>query len=264
MDCAEIRDALLSGSAPAGSSVEDHVRACAACAELLRDEGALGRALSIREEPVQGSPELWKSLEGAIAAESGPRAWLRSRATPVRLLVLLMTASAVVAYGGRSVGHAPVEKPAAWLVAFVLAGLACLFILMAPLGRPRPARGVRLALVLGALSLPLGQALFSSASQSSGVAAASFAEQALGCFLYGNFLALPFLFAVWVLERSDRPWLTLLVGVGAVAGLVANIALALHCPNTEPAHIAAGHATIGAALACLGALWAAAGKRQAS
>jgi hypothetical protein len=53
----------------------------------------------------------------------------------------------------------------------------------------------------------------------------------------------------------------LLAATGAIAGLVANSALALHCPNTDPAHLAVGHATIGIVFACLGALWAIAGKR---
>jgi hypothetical protein len=42
--------------------------------------------------------------------------------------------------------------------------------------------------------------------------------------------------------------------MAGLAGLVANAALALHCSNTAPLHLAAGHATIGAALAGIGAL----------
>jgi len=257
MDCAEIRDALLSGSAPAGPGVEAHVRECEACAELLRDRGELGKALSRGEAPSQPNPDLWSSLEGALRAESGPRAWLRSRATPVRLLIAALVASAIVTYGGRAAegGVAPAERPLVWLVAFTLVGFACLSVLVAPLGRPRPPPGVRLAIVLAALALPL---LYASSSVASLAPASpqqfTFAEQALGCFAYGTFLVLPFLFVVWALDRGERPFLGLVAGVGAVAGLVANVALALHCPNTEPAHIAAGHATIGGALASLGAL----------
>lgn len=58
---------------------------------------------------------------------------------------------------------------------------------------------------------------------------------------------------LWALERSDRPWIKVLTGAGAVAGLLANAALALHCANTETRHLAVGHATIGAGLVCVGA-----------
>jgi predicted anti-sigma-YlaC factor YlaD len=258
MDCAEIRDSLLAGSAPTGPEVEAHLQNCETCAELLRDEGTLGRALSKSALPAADSAELWSSIQGALREETWPRAWLRSRATALRLLIAVAVAVAIVALGGRAAtGAGPNELPVGWVVAFALVGIVGLAFAVAPLGRPQPAPGARVALAFGALVLPLGYALASRvALASSAPVDLGFAEQAVGCFAYGVFLALPFLFAVWLLERSDRPWLTLLVAVGAVAGLVANAALALHCPNTEPAHLAAGHATIGVAFACLGVLWA--------
>jgi hypothetical protein len=81
-----------------------------------------------------------------------------------------------------------------------------------------------------------------------------FAEQAFACFAYGSLLALPFVIVVWTLDRSERARLVLLTGLAGVAGLVANGALALHCSNTAPLHLAAGHATIGSALAGIGVL----------
>jgi hypothetical protein len=258
MDCTEIRDALLAGSVPTGPGVEAHVRDCAACGELLSNEGALGRALSRSEMPPVSGEELFASVERAVLAESGPRAWLRSRPTPVRALVAVLAGAAVVAIGGRSaVGGAAPGTNAPWLAAFGLAATACLWMLVAPLGRPRPPMALRFALVASALLLPFGYAALASAppSPSTGAVELGFAEQAVACFSYGSFLALPFLAVVWAVERSDRPFLLLLVGLGAVAGVVANAALALHCPNTESAHLALGHATVGVALALAGALW---------
>jgi hypothetical protein len=263
MDCTSIRDTLLAGSALAGPGVEAHVRDCAACAELLRNQGRLGRALSGAEAPATANPELWKSLEGALAAETGPRAWFRSRATPVRLLLVVFVATVAVFLGGQPADETvkPVEAMLGWLVGFALAALACLWVLVAPLGRPRPSPVVHLLLVGAALALPLVYAAFgSSASRAPG----SFAEQAVGCFVYGTILALPFLGVVWLFERSDRPWLTRLVGVGAVGGLVANAALALHCPNTEVGHLVLGHAMVGALLAGAGALFTVARTRASS
>jgi hypothetical protein len=263
MDCSSIRDALLAGSPPTGSGLDAHLRECEACSELLRNSGDLARAFSKAEAPAAPNPELWKSLEGALAAEKGPRAWLRSRATPVRLFVVALVAGAVVFVGGQPVDETvpPVEVTIGWLVGFALAAFACLSVLVAPLGRPRPPRIVLLPLVVVALVLPLAYALLGAAPSNR---PGSFAEQAIGCFAFGTILSLPFFGVVWAFERSDRPWLTRLVGVGAVAGLVANAALALHCPNTEMGHLVLGHAAIGVALASIGAIWAVARTRFAS
>ena len=254
MDCAEIRDAMLAGSVPSGADVDAHARDCAGCAELLRDQGTLARAFSKGEEPSLGSTPLWASLEEAIAAERGPRAWLRSRATPFRLSVAVAVAAIIVGIGGRPRAGGPVpDASVTWLIAFSLAGVVSLWFLIAPLGRPSPPVGARLGLVGATLVFPLGHALTAMAPSGS-TNGSGFAAQAFACFSYGSFLALPFLVVLWALERSDRPWLSVLMGLGGVAGLVANTALGLHCANTEPAHLAAGHAAIGAALALLGAL----------
>jgi hypothetical protein len=173
--------------------------------------------------------------------------------------VLLATGcgAVIVITGGKpALDSGPPARAVTWLVLFSLAAVACLWVLVAPLGRPRPF-GKRAGLVLAALALPLGYALGSANPSSPDRTAGElgFAEQALGCFVYGSLLALPFLVVVWTLDRIDRPRGMLLAGLAAVAGLVANAALARHCPNTAPLHLAIGHATIGAALAGIAALW---------
>lgn len=277
MDCAEIRNTLLGGSVPAGPAVESHVRDCAPCSELLQNQAALGRKLS-RNEPAEldrrwgGGPTdqrdagpLWSSIDSAISADSGPRAWLRSRKTWVRVILATAVGAVIVAVGGQSAAEfVPRAQAVTWLVLFSLVGLSCLWVLVAPLGRPRPAAGTREALAWVALSLPLAYALASSRTPRATPGELGFAEQAFACFAYGSVLALPFLVVVWTLDRSDRPRLMLLAGMAGVAGLVANSALALHCPNTSPLHLATGHATIGAALAGIGALWALGRTKSAS
>jgi hypothetical protein len=168
--------------------------------------------------------------------------------------VAVAVAATIAAVGGRPRAGGPIPDPSVtWIIAFSVAVVVSLWFLIAPLGRPSPAVGVRLGLIGAALVLPLGYALTATAP-SGPTNGSAFAVQAFACFLYGSLLALPFLLVLWALERRDRPWLSVLTGVGGVAGLVANIALALHCANTEPAHLAVGHATIGATLALLGAL----------
>jgi hypothetical protein len=266
MDCSEIRDALLAGSLPSGPGVDTHVKGCSACEELLREDGALGRALSRNETPGETGDELFASVERAVLAESGPRAWLRSRSTPIRAAIAVFAGVAVVAIGGRpALGGGARPATAPWLALFAFFAIACLWMLVAPLGRPRPAPARRALLVASVLALPFGYATLAwgSPSPSTGVEI-GFVEQAFACFSYGTFLALPLCAVLWAIERSDRPFVLLLLGFGAVAGLVANAALALHCPNTEPAHLVFGHATIGVSLAVAGAIWALAARRSSS
>jgi hypothetical protein len=165
-------------------------------------------------------------------------------------LVALLGAAIVVLLGGRAWDvHAVADRSIAWVGVFAVAGTISLWFLLAPLGRRSPSLGLRTVLIGSALALPLIHALSGSvAHQSNARTDASFAEQAFACFSYGLFLTLPFLIVLMALERSDRPWLKILTGAGAMAGLVANAALALHCLNSEPGHLAVGHATIGAAL----------------
>jgi hypothetical protein len=255
VDCTEIRDALLAGSAPAGPGVEDHLRGCEGCAELLRGGGSLGRILSRADAPDAEHATLWASVEGALRAEQGPRAWLRSRVTPVRLLIVVIAALVVVGVGGLAAepSGGPIEPHPIGLGAFTFAGIACLWAFLTPTGRPRVRSGARLLLVLAALVLPFAFAVASRAPLVP--AGGSFAELAVSCFTYGSLLAVPFLAVVWAVDRGDRPAWMLSAAIAAVAGLVANAALVLHCGNTEPAHLAAGHAGIGVFFVALGALW---------
>src|SRR5688572_16357122 len=202
VDCVEIRNTLLAGSVPAGPAVETHVRGCAPCAELLRDDAALGRTLS-ESDAQKRSPHppdaLWSSIDGAISVEAGPRAWLRSRRTSVRVLLATAVGAVIVAAGGQSAAaSAPSVQAVAWLALFSLAGLACLWTLVAPLGQPRSAR-TREVLVGFALALPLAYALASSSIPETGSSELGFAQQALICFVYGSVLALPFIVVVWTL-----------------------------------------------------------------
>jgi hypothetical protein len=172
----------------------------------------------------------------------------------------LLAAFTIVLLGGPARGEL-VHAPMGWLVAFTLVIVVGLWPLVAPLGRPSPTAGIRFGLVGIMLALPLVYAL--TASESAEPAhAAGFAKQAISCFSYGLLLVLPLLGVLWAIERSDRPWPWVVAGAGAASGLVANAALLLHCANTAKAHLAAGHATIGIALALGGAVVAFARARR--
>lgn len=256
MDCSDIRDALLSGSIPAGADVDAHVRDCAACAALLEHQNSLGRAFPTGSASSSDNDERWRSLEKALEGERGPRAWLRSRSTPFRLVAAALTLVSLVLLGGRSPEAGPLYAANAWVMAFGFSSVAALGFIVTRFDHPERARSARLALAAITLLLPVARAFSSppDAALPHAHAAAGLAETSIACFSYGLLLAAPFLFVIWLLDRSDRSVLETLAAVGTTAGLVANAALARHCPIANPAHLLLGHAAIGAALAGLGAI----------
>lgn len=256
MDCSDIRDALLSGSIPAHADVDAHVRDCKACAALLEHGNSLGKAFPAGGPSSSDSEARWSSLEDAIEAERGPRAWLRSRSTPFRLVAAALVLVSVVLIGGRSRAAEAFHAANAWAMAFGVASVAALGFIVTRFDHPGRARGARVAFAAVTLLLPVARALSSppDAALPHAHAAAGLAETSIACFSYGLVVAAPFLFVIWLLDRSDRSMLQALATIGTTAGLVANAALALHCPSANPAHLLLGHAAIGAALAGLGAL----------
>lgn len=257
MDCAEIRDRLRAGELPAGEAAERHLGRCAACRELVENGAAVGRALAREPAETVGSvePDVWASLERRLAAEKGVRAWLRSRATSGRVLVAGAGATAImlVAWlvGG---GVRLAEASALWLGIFFAAAGVGLAVVLAPLGRPRLGRAPSTALAIAGLGLPLLYALSSVAlaGPAPDPGGPGFAARAFGCFAFGAMLSIPFLLVLWLLDRQDFGLSRLLVRAGAVSGLVANGALVLHCPDTSPLHLVAGHAAVGLVLVLLG------------
>lgn len=255
MDCTNIRDALLAGSIPAGADVDAHVRDCAACGELLRDESRLGKAFPASRRATPDMEDQWDSLQAALGSERGARAWLRSRSTPFRLVTAALVVLALVFLGGRRPEAGVSAESIAWATAFGVSSIAALGFLVTPFGYPGRTLGARFAFTAVTLLLPLSRALTSShdAAVLHAHAESSFAQVSLACFSYGLLLVSPFVAVLWCLDRSERSVMETLAGIGTAAGLVANAALALHCPSADPAHLVIGHATIGAALAGLGA-----------
>jgi hypothetical protein len=253
MDCTNIRDALLTGSVPTGAEVDAHVRDCVACGELLRDESLLGRAFPGSRRVTPDTEDQWESLEVALGSERGARAWLRSRSTSFRLVAAALVVLALVSLGGWLPEAGVTARSTAWAATFVVASIAALGFLVTPFGYPARTLGARVAFTAVTLLLPLTRALTSSHDGALHFhAESSFAQLSLACFSYGLLLVSPFVVVLWWLDRSERSVMETLAGVGTAAGLVANAGLALHCPSADPAHLALGHATIGAALAGLG------------
>jgi hypothetical protein len=247
--CEDVRDALLAGRALEPELLE-HAEECAQCAELLENEAALGRSLATAGSDGALDAALWGELERELGEETGARAWLRSRPTRLRTALAFGGVLVVAALGLRHLraNWDALSTPvlAAWLLAFVGAAALALRVAL-PVWDGQDAHKQRL--LAAAFGLPLvygcvGALSFGGAP----FVATPFFRSALSCFLYGSLLSLPLVALVWLLDRGAGSRSRLFAGAAA-CGLAANAALLLHCPATDPAHLLAGHGTIGLCLA---------------
>lgn len=262
MGCSQIRDAFRANTLPAGPEVSAHVSGCAPCAELFADGARLGRDLAreYADTPARAMDAgAWAALEERLHAETGLRAFLRSRPTGQRIGLAAAAAIPAIVIGSHAltgeVTGAADRQALAWLAVFAVGVLVCASALFAPLGRRQWSFAVRAGLGLFALALPALHALSAgSAGSAAGVPDSEFVHRAAGCFFYGLALSVPFAAIIVLMDRSERTSTATALVTGAAAGLVGNIALGLHCMADERAHLALGHAPLGAAITVLSAL----------
>lgn len=241
VSCVDVREARLRGT-PLSEEASAHARNCPICSA----DGADGA--------VQELDELFRGIEGRLESERGVSAWLRSRPTPVRMLVAAGGVALLVAWWALATPRTlfspiPVER-----VALVLAALAVLGALLLRLGlRPAQTPAPSDRLVLGGLAggllfpvvaafLPAGTHHFDHYTQYTET------QAAVGCFIIGALTGMVVVFLLRALDRAahdSRPAALLAAVTGGVAG---NLALEFHCPVTAPAHIILGHATVGLVL----------------
>jgi hypothetical protein len=233
--------------------VEEHVRVCPHCAELFRQHGALGQHLGAGGE-VAPDPGLLAAVEQDLAREHGPRAWLRSRSTPLRFALALLTAALVftLVYLQAPRPDFATASDERW---YALAALLLLGVVLGAdgalrvLGRAQPSSLVGAALTV--LSLPLLVALLPEADgpppAAVAGAGADFARSSLRCLCFGLLISAPLGTLLWFVSREDRLALASLIFVAGAAGVGANLALHAHCAISSPGHLIAGHATVGLA-----------------
>jgi hypothetical protein len=265
--CEAVRDALLAGRSGTDPALEAHAEQCDQCATLLLDQALLGRALG-GAAPMPGTAgELWPNLQQAMQRETGPRAWLRSRSTRVRVVLALAVLMVVVLLGAVRLRHdwssLPTAAVSAWLGAFIATGLGAIALALPDLGRAKAPRAGRSPWLWLALSLPAAYALSAwyTLEHIPLTPAGPLLAPALSCFSYGILLSAPLLALFWALDRGAGPRSRVLAAAAAT-GLAANGALLLHCPSVDEAHLFTGHAAIGFALACVA--WFAASRERAS
>ncbi len=252
--CEALREALRAGDSGVGPALEAHAEHCEPCATLLLDRAALGGALGAATLSPSDVEELWPRVDRALQGESGPRAWLRSRSTRVRIALALVALVVVMLLGTSGLRPDWVGLPLAvvstWLGAFVATGLFVIALAMPDLGRTNAPGAGRSVWFWVALALPAAYALSAwyTLERLPLRPREAVLEQALSCFGYGLLISSPLLLLFWLLDRGAGPRSRVLAAAAAT-GLAANGALLLHCPANDEAHLLLGHATIGAVLA---------------
>lgn len=253
VDCAEIRQGFLTGGIPSGASVDAHLKVCPQCAELFRNGAALGRRLALAAvTATRSSVASLAATEALLEQEHGLRAFLRSRRTSVRWALLLAVPTLLLlreAARHRVSWHTLSTSRFA-IGLFLLAVLVWLThsALRPPPLERRAARSLS-TLAMMAWCVPC-LLLFAPETRALHVEDlstdwGSWSRGSLSCFAYGSALAAPSVVLLWALDRetvmSFRVWA---LAAGMVA-LAANLILLLHCTNTHPGHLLAGHLSIG-------------------
>lgn len=245
MDCPEIRSCFARGTVPSGAAVDEHLRGCPHCRELFADGAVLGKRLAqVVMAPEVDPAGLLDSVEADLRREQGLRARLRAwptwrRAGALVIAGLLLLSSQLVVLPRSDLGEV---GAAFWLVVAVLLA-ALLWGALWWLRGPRASSGERArapVIALSLLALPAMLALIVQRDASSWGSPGS-------CFGYGAVLVVPFILLAWLVDRHDELPRAGLAGVGALAGISANLLLHAHCPSTHLGHLLLGHATVGAA-----------------
>ena len=248
MDCSQIRDAFVAGVRLPEEPLEAHLASCAQCRTLFERNGELGRSLAAQaSETPLFSEDFFGQLEQRLTQESGPRAWLRSRPSRLRLMFVLLPLLLVLAAGGLlrlrlDFDQYPAQRVALLLCVYFIAIALSLSKELSESPRRNPLRE-HWGLLLFAFFVPV-LAAFAPATDASRLAGS---EGAVSCFGYGALLTAPIAALLWALDRNDRPSLRTVCLSAAALGLSANLLLELHCGNGNAHHVLLGHASLGLA-----------------
>lgn len=261
MNCAQCQHKILMGEPL--DSLQEHLSECAPCAELADGAGALARQLDfVREDEPMDLDALMQATAGRIAADTGPTAALKRLSTPVRVGLVLGAAGLAVALGGLAARPDMPQVDSVGmglqLVLLLCIAAAGLWSAMRPAHLPELSDKTILGLLAAATLTPFLLALFPALSHGHPASEVhDFAVQGMLCFTWGSFLA-AFVAVIWrFVERRSAPEPLRMATAVATAAAAGNAALVLHCPVTDPLHLAASHATIGliwAGLVFVGAL----------
>jgi hypothetical protein len=278
VECRQVHGVLREGGRIDGV-LQEHVRECPACAELLGHDGKLGHTLAdaeidASEAAIVDVDGMFGQLEQQLARPSSLVERVRQASTRTRTLALAGMAAAIVAISSVTLslidfGHYPLPHLLGSMAALVAAALAAGAVVLRPIHRS-PVPGWVLGVLAGfAVITPVVIASVSTVPNEHPSARIGTGEQlfagALSCFTIGISFALLLVGAAWLVERSGlRRRAAMVLGLVG-AGALGNLALVLHCPIVAPAHKLLGHASISAVLlaAAAGLAWGRLGQRPA-
>jgi hypothetical protein len=274
MDCTQVERLVLSGDPVNSPEIERHLAECPACRELASDGGTLARLLASAEaQPTDPAPApSYAAVQSLLAKERGFPAHLASLRSSSRWLVaclgLLIPCAIALTRLRPDLATFPVVRLATETAALFGVALVACWVWLQPTYRVQVRAAWLFALLGVALLLPWALAAWPLLGGLPSTLPVAIAGRPLprapGCFFYGSALALPVVVVLGFLGRRGRavPGFVLLpAAAGALAGLVG---LELHCPNSSPSHLLAGHAPIALALpVLLQALVMAARRRRA-
>lgn len=261
--CADIRAAVTRGDAlDAGGprleagSLHAHLAECPACAVIARDAGLFaGLMAAAGAAPPGAPPPSFAASRVQIEAERGAAAWLRSRPTWMRRVIALSTSASILgaitlALPRPDLGALPLGRMM-FVVLTLGAGAAAttafaLRAAQAPSGRA----ATWWALLVEALGVLVLLAFLPAIGPGAG---AGHTVRAASCFAFGAGIGMVLFVLLRMLDRRATPLTSL--AAAASAGLVANLALHLHCPGQETDHLLLGHVAVAAALGAGVALW---------
>jgi len=250
MSCERIQ-AQLRDHASLDAAAEVHLDDCVECAAVAAESEGL--CLAAGDVALPAFDGMFGEVEAALAAERGPRAWLRSRGTALRLVMGIIVALGVplavgVATLRADIGVYPVVRFALLGSALVLTLAAAMWVALRPLHRPPLSRSLSsllgiaaMAAVAIAATLPAAHLLHPSSLLGAGD---DFARLAWGCFVFGAIVGVPVALVGRVLGRGGPSWLGSPIMAPLAGGIAGNLALHLHCPIVARQHLIAGHASV--------------------
>jgi len=248
MDCTQIRDAFVSGAPLSEEQTKEHLASCPQCRALFEPDAALGRKLAAQAtETLDFSDDFFGQIEQKLARETGLRAWLRSRPSPIRFALVLLSLLLLVVVGGvirQRADFAQYPLPRVGL-------LLCVYFVAIALAFAQElsesARRDSLRDYLGLLAFGLAVPILAAFAPATEVSRQAGPEGALGCFGYGALFTLPIALLLWALDRDERTSFRTVCLSAAALGLSANLLLELHCGNGNAEHVLLGHASLGLA-----------------
>ncbi|MGE0324145.1 MAG: hypothetical protein AB7K71_15560 [Polyangiaceae bacterium] len=247
--CSELRDALLAGREPDWARV--HLETCAGCRELW--DPPLRDALTDAAKLESLAPDL-SALRGALDVEleqeqKGARR-LKSLSTPARIALASSVVGLLVALNFRK--PRPDLHTLHWLEFSAPLVVALLLVFLGVRGTLRgPHLAQKSSAQAGALiGLSAGLPLLYFLSHnflgeiSFVEAAPGFGRRALTCFSFGVGWSLPLGLMLVFLDRNKLAPQSLILHAGAAGGLSGVLALHIHCPLQNPAHLLVGHLSV--------------------